>query len=403
MITVAEAEAIIKSSIKVFDGSQTDMVPLADSLDRVLAENIYPERSLPPFNRATMDGFAIKVEENKSAPLVFKIKDTVFSGQIKNIKTSFSECVEIMTGAPLPSDLNCVVPVEQTDTDQGTIQINKNYIPKVGQYIHKMGSDVDLRTRLLASGKKINVPDLLLLAASGKQKIKVKRLPRILLIITGDEIVPIGKNIESFQIRPASQYGIQGALNKQFLSELDIILIGDDPKLLETTLNNAIKSKDIIIFTGGVSMGKHDYVKDAISSSCDGPGFHKVLQKPGLPFMFSSKKNGHLIFGLPGNPVSSMVCLYRYVIPAIQWCIGEVSNRSCQMLALIEKVPCPHGLSYFLPVSLTSINGADLKAKPMPTNTSGDFITLGKSDGFLEISATNQSESTDKKYPFTPW
>ena len=403
MITVAEAEAIIKSSIKVFDGSQTDMVPLAASLDRVLAENIYPERSLPPFDRATMDGFAIKVEENETIPLVFKIKGTVFAGQIKNIKTKFAECVEIMTGAPLPPDLNCVVPIEQTNIDQGTVHIKKNYIPEVNQYIHKMRSDINVKTRLLTSGKRITVPDLLLLAASGKERIKVKRLPRIMLVITGDEIAPIGKNIESFQIRPVSQYGIQGALNKRFLSDLDIILTGDDPKLLETTLNSAIKSKDIIIFTGGVSMGKHDYVKDTIASSCDGPGFHKVLQKPGFPFMFASKKSGQLIFGLPGNPVSSIICLYRYIIPAIQWCIGEASNRPYQIATLIGETPMPHGLSYFLPVNLISPNSTDLKVRPMPTNTSGDFITLGKSDGFIEISDNSQSGSTNKKYPFTPW
>ena len=150
-------------------------------------------------------------------------------------------------------------------------------------------------------------------------------------------------------------------------------------------------------------MGKHDYVKDTIASSCDGPGFHKVLQKPGFPFMFASKKSGQLIFGLPGNPVSSIICLYRYIIPAIQWCIGEASNRPYQIATLIGETPMPHGLSYFLPVNLISPNSTDLKVRPMPTNTSGDFITLGKSDGFIEISDNSQSGSTNKKYPFTPW
>jgi molybdopterin molybdotransferase len=402
MITVTEAEEIIKNSIKHFDELDSEMLSLGNSLGRILAEDIYPERSLPPFNRATMDGYAIRLNKDKPLPAQFEIKGTQYAGKPKETNISDQECIEIMTGAVIPSGLNCVIPIERTHLTNDQIEIHKNYIPRRFQYIHQEGTDINISERLLSIGEKIDVPDLLSLAASGQENIKVKRLPRIALFVTGDEIKPIGEPIELHEIRSTSQYGIEGAIKKIFLSNITINTLGDNFNDLESSINKSITSHDIIILTGGVSMGKKDHVKNIIANLPDFSGFHKVLQKPGLPFMFAGSNNGQLIFGLPGNPVSSMICLYRYIIPAIKILIGQSSSEN-KLVKLTEKVTSPSDLSYFLPVKLLNAGDHIVKAKPLPTNTSGDFITLAKSDGFIEISPASQTNLLNALYPFTSW
>ena len=396
MITVSEADAIISGS-EIFTPNIISL-PLEECLGFILAEDIFPERDLPPFNRVMMDGFGIHFSDINSSRTKFNIKYRQFAGDSPVISLGEDECVEIMTGSNAGDYINCIIPVERM-----TIRENKAYLstdsnPEVGKFIHLRGSDTRKDRILLSKGQCLDVNHMMALASSGKKEIKVFSPLRIKLIVTGDEIIKNTENLSSETIRSTSEFAISDAIRKYFKANIETVYLKDDREQLQN-LDIQSSNFDIYIFTGGVSMGKADLVQQLINENCE-VLFHKIKQKPGLPLLLAKNSTGKFIFGLPGNPMSSLICTYRYVLKMIARIYSQDRTLRSFKVNLSQSTLVPNNLTYFLPVKI--IPDSNLKlAAPRSTNTSGDYISIIDTDGFIEINPDD--DLLKKQFNFWYW
>jgi molybdopterin molybdotransferase len=379
MILVEEAEKIILSQIKDFG---TESIPFETSIRRVLAEVLIADRDMPPFNRATLDGIAINFRSFEKGIRSFNIRATQAAGDIPVEINATDECIEIMTGAAVPDTTDTVIGYEDLDLHNQNVTITSTAINK-GQGIHAKAKDKK-KNEILATANQPITPVIINIAASiGKTKLLVKKLPRVVVISSGNELVEVDETPSPYQIRRSNSYTIKAALEQYNLCA-DMVHIPDDLEITKRKLKDCLQSYDVIILSGGVSMGKFDYVPQALKELSVEKLFHKVQQRPGKPFWFGIHKNGVLVFALPGNPVSTFMCLYRYVLPWLKACMGLSSNQN-KYAILGKDFSFSASLQYFLQVKLNINNGGNLMATPVEGNSSGDFANLLDSDAFMEL------------------
>jgi len=241
---------------------------------------------------------------------------------------------------------------------------------------------------LLKAGCRLWAPHIGIAASVGKVKIKVSALPKIAVISTGDELVDIQKPVKPCQTRLSNSYAIQALLHQAQLGDVQIFHLRDNQKLMFQGIKNILSKFDCLILSGGVSMGEFDYVPKVLGQLGIKQSFHKVSQKPGKPFWFGTTKSGKAIFALPGNPVSTQICAYRYVIPYLKKASGlEVKQ---EFISVLERVNIQSDMTHFLPVAqgrLVTISG------------SGDFVSLAQADGFIEY----ESHKSQNLWPYFSW
>ena len=381
-MTVQQAEKIINSTIPEYG---TESIDFEQSAGRVLAEDIIADRDLPPCNRVTMDGIAIKyasLEHNKS----FHIRGTQAAGDEPTNNICGDECIEIMTGAALPASADTIIRYEDLDIKNGMATVLST-ITREGQNIHYKGSDKK-QGEIIVAAASIITPAVISVAASvGKTLLVVKKHPRIIIIATGDEIIEPSCIPSAYQVRSSNVYLIKSALaEKKILS--DTCHLRDDHSQIKTELQRCIKQYDVLIITGGVSMGKFDYIPSILESLSVKKQFHKVDQRPGKPFWFGVHNEGALVFAFPGNPVSACLCLYRYFFPWFKACMGSVNTQEYAVLK--EDVAFTPSLTFFMQVKLELREDGLLLATPLIINGSGDFTSLTNTDGFLELPAERE-------------
>ena len=380
MITVKDADNIISRSVPAFG---TEMVGIDKAYGRVLQENIFADRDLPPFDKALMDGIAVKYESFKKGIREFKIEGVQAAGQAQKKLRSVNSCFEIMTGAVVPHGCDCVIPIENVRIESKIATVKNNVSPQ--QNIRYQGSDHRRGEKLLSKETILLSPQLAIVASVGKTQIKVTRKPGVAVISTGDEIVPINKSdIRPFEIRQSNSHFIKWALDQTHLFESTIFHFQDNKKLLLNKIKNILKRFDILVLTGGVSMGKFDYVPQVLKELGVKVLFHKVKQRPGKPFWFG-KRGSKIVFALPGNPVSTQIGTYRYVIPQLKKSAGVSDNP--ELAVLKKEFKSTSDFTIFLPVKIRSNKQAQLEATAILTGGSGDFGSLGNSDGFIELPA----------------
>ncbi|MEO6908179.1 MAG: molybdopterin molybdotransferase MoeA, partial [Abditibacteriaceae bacterium] len=296
MITVAEAEHIIQSQTKNYG---TESVPLESSVGRVLAEDLVADRDLPPFDRVTMDGIAIQFGAIEKGIRSFNIKATQAAGQSPVNISAEDECVEIMTGAALPETVDSVIRYEDITINDGRAIVNVTSIAK-GQSVHVKGDDKKQHD-VVATAPQVISPVLIGIAASiGKETLSVKGLPRTIIISTGDELVEVNETPTPYQIRRSNSYTIKAVL-QQYALRADMIHSPDDVEVTRQQISRCLEEYDVIILSGGVSMGKFDYVPRVLEELSVEKYFHKVQQRPGKPFWFGAHSHGALVFAFPGN------------------------------------------------------------------------------------------------------
>ncbi len=386
MITVEEAEKIIQSKIKNFG---IENIPFGDSLGRVLAEDITADRDLPPFNRVTMDGIAISYASFESGIKSFKIIATQAAGDAPVEINHPDECIEIMTGAALPQTTDTVIRYEDVIIEsarqpdkQGIAILNSNSFTK-GQSIHYKGKDKK-QHEIVASANQLITPALISMAASvGKEELAVKKLPRVIIISSGDELVEVNETPLPYQLRRSNNYFIKAVLEKYCLYA-DMLHIADDLEKTKKIISKCLEEYDAIIISGGISMGKFDYIHHALEAVSVKKIFHKVQQKPGKPFWFGTYKNEVPVFAFPGNPVSTGMCLHRYFLPWLEASIGLPLQKVYAILN--ENFSFTPALQYFLQVQLKNENGK-ISATPFEGNGSGDFANLLNTQAFMELPA----------------
>lgn len=377
MISYQDALALVLASSKSLG---TETVHLTDAGGRYLAETIHADRHFPPFDRVTMDGIAIQYSSWKSNQTVFKIESIAQAGAPEMKLADSSNCIEVTTGAMLPQGCDTVIPYEHLTVCNSGFRVGNP--PKKGQNIHSKGSDSGIQSVLLEAGSLLSAPEIAILATVGKNNVLVKKAPKVTIISTGDELVPVEAIPEPHQIRMSNNLMLNEALLKWGIKPT-LVHIADDQKALIQKLSEALSLSEVIIISGGVSMGKFDFLPEILEQLEVKKIFHKVAQKPGKPFWFGSWKKGNCtVFSLPGNPVSSFLNYLVYFrvwlmkgwdLPLKQYEIRTTSFHSN-----------PTDLTQFQPVQLTLKEG-QFFANPILNNGSGDILSLTLSDGFIRL------------------
>jgi molybdopterin molybdotransferase len=378
MLTPAQAETLIEQHLACLP---IESLPLTQVAGAVLRENIYAERDQPPFDRVAMDGIALMSGAGNTGRL--RVCATQNAGDPPHTLRDPDGCIEIMTGAVLPEGCDAVIPVEHIQRDGEYAEIGARPVTR-WQNVHRRGSDCRQGALLLSAGTRLTPPEVAIAAGAGMARLRVSAQPMIVVISTGNELVEPGEPIEPHQVRRSNAYGITAALRQHGFTRVADDHVRDDEAQLTARLDFHLRTHDVLVLSGGVSMGKLDLVPKVLAKLGVELVFHHVAQRPGKPMWFGVSQSGPAVFALPGNPVSTLVCLSRYVLPALRAAMGETAGEAPR-IALTAPVEVKVPLSYYLPVKLKSDDWGRTSAAPCPTNGSGDFAALGGTDGFVEL------------------
>ncbi len=380
MTTPAIADRLIGEHVTCLP---IESLPLAQCGGAVLRENVYGERDAPPFDRVAMDGIALRAADTQKLR-EFGIQARQAAGDAPLTLAAGSQCIEIMTGAMLPEGCDAVVPVERLQVRAGVVRLEDGLVVTPGMNIHARGSDSPRGALLLAAGTRLAAPEIAVAAGAGMARVRVSSQPNIVVISTGNELIEPGEAVLPHQVRRSNVYGVLAALRQRGFRRAADDHVRDDADELRARLRFHLDTHDVLILSGGVSMGALDLVPGALRDIGVHEVFHKVEQRPGRPLWFGIGPAGQAVFGLPGNPVSTLVCLARYVTPALYAAMGAAPIAP-QRLALLEPVEVRHTLTSFLPVRIVGDDWGRDWAEPRPTNGSGDFTSLTGTDGFVEL------------------
>lgn len=380
MLTTSEARAAILSSMPTL---AVETATLHGANGRVLRETVCAERDQPPFDRVMMDGIAIAHADFAAGKRQFLIQAMQAAGDAA-LTLQTGQCIEIMTGASLPDNADCIIPVERIAIEDGVATIEDNYAAEARQFLHARASDHAAGAELLAAGKAVSPLDIAIIASCGLTQVAVSRRPVIRVISTGNELVPAGRPIAPHQIRLSNGPAIQAMLQARGYTNSEHEHLVDEPAVLRERIAEHLQSADALVLSGGVSMGKADYVPDVLAELGVEVVFHKVSQRPGKPMWFGVGPDGQSVFALPGNPVSALVCCRQYVVPALQ-AAACLTPQPPEFAALAVDLRFEPDLTCFQPVRLLSNAAGQLLAMPVKTNTSGDFAALSATDGYVEL------------------
>ncbi|MBT8441376.1 MAG: molybdopterin molybdotransferase MoeA, partial [Gammaproteobacteria bacterium] len=376
MLTTAEARDAILTAMSDFPAEAT---PVDDANERVLRQLVRAERDQPPFDRVMMDGIALAYADVGRGVREFPVQATQAAGD-PALSLQPGGCVEIMTGASLPEHADCIIPVERIEIKNGIAIIEEGYEANSGQFIHPRASDHAAGAHLLTPGKRISPMDVAIIASCGLKEVEVSRRPVVRVISTGNELVPPGVPVQPHQVRLSNGPAIQAMLRERGYANCDHDHLLDDLDELRERIAAHLAEADVLILSGGVSMGKADFVPAVMAELGVNVVFHKVSQRPGKPMWFGIGPNGEAVFALPGNPVSALVCCRQYVIPALE-AASAAAPRPPEFAVLAGDITFEPDLTCFQPVRLVSSAGGQVLAMPVKTNTSGDFTALSASDG----------------------
>lgn len=361
--------------------TETESLPLRESLGRVLAADIISPCNVPNHNNSAMDGFAFKFAEGVK---IIKIVGTAFAGRPFMGEIKPGECVKIMTGAVIPTGADTVVMQEKTVTKSDCITLLE--APKQGANVRLAGEDLKLDQTVLAKGRAMKPADLGLVASLGIGEVRVFRKLKVAFFSTGDELVNVGNVLQEGQIYDSNRYTLFGMLSRLGVQISDLGNVPDDPKLLEKTLLEAAQNHDVVITSGGVSVGEADYMK-ALLAKHGQVLFWKINMKPGRPLAYGKIGASHY-FGLPGNPVSAMVTFYQFVQPALQALSGEAFQPMPFLkVECVEPIQKATGRTEFQRGILFEEYGT-WKVKPLPNQGSGILSSMSAANCFIVLGDT---------------
>ncbi len=381
MLTPAQAEAAIAAQVSPLPGER---LPLASCAGRVLRQQVAAERDAPPFDRVTMDGVALSSAAALAGRRRFHVESTQAAGAPAGRLGADEHCIEVMTGAVLPSGCDAVVPVEQLSIEHGDAVLDAGAEPRAWHNVHRRGSDAAAGAVLLEPGTVLRGPEIAVLASCGLDHAQVSRRPRVGLVSTGDELVDPGLPILGHQIRRSNPYGMAASLALRTRAEVADAHVPDDPARIAECLAAMLEDRDMVVVSGGVSAGRFDHVPAVLQRLGVRQVFHTVAQRPGKPLWFGVSRDGRLVFGLPGNPVAVLVCLARYVLPALSLAEGA-ARTTPEAAALAQPLSFHLPLAWFVPVILGYDPDGRGWATPHPTRGSGDLNALPGTHGFLEL------------------
>jgi molybdopterin molybdotransferase len=361
-----------------------ESLPLAQCAGAVLRENVYAERDAPPFDRVAMDGIAVDSNSVQQGNRRLRIQATQAAGDPPLSLATPTGCIEVMTGAVVPNGCDCVIPVEQLTVRSSQAELSPDVPADSGQNIHRRGSDTRQGALLLSTGGRLGAPEIAIAASAGMARIRVSSQPMLAVISTGNELIEPGEPILPHQVRRSNAYAIVAALRRHGFQRVADDHLMDDVAELRRRLKFHLETHDVLVLSGGVSMGKLDFVPKVLDELGVQTVFHKVAQRPGKPMWFGVTSSGATVFALPGNPVSTCVCLARYVLPALFTAMGQ-DPVPAEKMALGGEVVNSTALTFYMPIRVEVDDWGRAWAMPRPTNGSGDFTSLAGTDGFVEL------------------
>jgi molybdopterin molybdotransferase len=400
MIPPSKAEELILGSMPTWHREDCPL-PLAHG--RVLRADIVADRDLPPYDRVTMDGFALRSSALAEGVRTFRVQGVQAAGMRPfSLGPEADSCIEIMTGAVLPTGADLVVPYEEVHRDGERISLRTDRSFPPGHSVHARGGDHRAGSVVVPAGTRLTGREIAVAAACGRSTLTVTRLPKIAVVATGDELVDIDAAVGPHQVRRSNDYALRAALIQAGYPHVGRFHLRDIREEIEHLLWHIVAEFDVVILTGGVSKGKFDYLPGELDRQGVRKLFHGVSQRPGKPFWFGISSRQTPVFALPGNPVATYVCLHRYVLPALRRAGGEPTAPR-RLASLVRPAVFAPKLTCFLPVVLECGPGPGLLAAPAPGNTSGDFAGLIGTDGFVELPPEPDEFPAGTVAPFWPW
>lgn len=373
LITPDEAYQTI---MRFFPAVESEEVELLRALNRHSTSDWMADRDQPPFDRVMMDGLAIRYADYAMGQREWDIAGLQAAGHPVRSVTSDQQAFEIMTGAAMVHGLDTVIPYEELVVEDHRARYIGSLV-KENQHVHRQGADVSAGQRVLVSGSRIGPAEIGIAASIGMHVVGVRKLPRAVVISTGDELVEVFAHPLPHQIRRSNVHAITAALMQSGIAVVDQRHISDTQAELAVQLNEVLQAYDLVILSGGVSMGKLDFVPDVLKDCGVEIHFHGIAQRPGKPMLFGTTDRAR-VFALPGNPVSSLVCWARYVKPFLEQSVEPIwINQAFEMNA--------GKLTRFIPVAQN--NG---RMDVIETNGSGDFMSLAGICGFVEVQPGEQ-------------
>jgi molybdopterin molybdotransferase len=377
MITVAQAKQIIADNITPL---QPANIPLNQAAGHVLAADIYAAVDIPAFRQSSMDGYAIKFEEELKT---YVLVGEMAAGTSQTLTIKEGETSRIFTGAPLPEGADTVIMQEKISrlADQITIEDAKAI---TGLNVREKGAEIKAGALAMQAGCLLTPAALGFLAGIGISEVTIFPMPKMSIILTGNELQQPGKPLTFGQVYESNSYSLSAALKSEGVHEIELHWVNDNLESLTAVLHTALEQSDVVLLTGGVSVGDYDYVIAAAEQCGIIQQFHKVKQKPGKPLYFGTK-NQKLVFGLPGNPSSVLSCYYNYVLPAIK-SLSKLKNSVREVEAELQlDYEKPIGLTHFLKGIYT-----DGKVKPMNAQESFRLSSFAQSNCLIRLNEDQQ-------------
>jgi molybdopterin molybdotransferase len=380
-ITARAAEEAIRLHMPTLS---TETRRLSQCVGRILRQDVFAERDNPPFDRVCMDGIAVDRNSLARGARRFTLEGTQPAGAPPMTLQDSGHAIEVMTGAILPQHTDVVIPLEQYTLDRGVATLTGEVDGTPFRNVQRRGEDGRLGSLMLKSGLLLGAPEIAVAASAGLAHLQVSADPTFMIISTGDELVEPGEAIAEHQVRRSNAYAMMATLRSRGFQRVGNDHVIDDEARLQQRLSLHLATHDVLILSGGISMGKFDLVPKVLSQLGVREVFHGVAQRPGKPMWFGVGSRGQAVFGLPGNPVSTLICLIRYIITALSAAAGATRTPQ-ERLALSAPLTFDLPLTLFMPVSTVPDEWGRPWVKPRPTNTSGDFLSLVGTDGFIEL------------------
>jgi len=370
-----------------------EQVSISKAHDRVLAQDVVAPMNIPPFNRSTVDGYAVKAVDTFGAsedkPVSLKFCGYVAIGESPSVVVEKGSTAEIVTGAPLPDGADSVVMVEYTTRQADNVSISRAV--SCGENLMAAGSDICKNETVLKKGRFLGSREIGVLAAMGLTKVTVYKRPKVAVLSTGAEFVAPGEPLPPGKIYDINAHTLSAAVLESGGEPINLGIIPDKKDKLTKALKNALSSADAVITSGGVSVGPKDFTPQVVDS-LGKPGviISGVAVKPGKPITIAVV-DGKPVFSLPGNPTSSLFMFNVFVRPILVKLAGRPEEELPKVKAVVAKKMFPaRGRRTFVMVNLTYDKAGTLLVSPVPTGLSGAITTLAKADGFVEISEKQQ-------------
>ncbi|MDQ3667043.1 MAG: molybdopterin molybdotransferase MoeA [Acidobacteriota bacterium] len=385
MITVAEAIQIVKEQTQVLS---PERVELEDALSRFLAEDVIADSDLPAFDRSQMDGYAVRAADTHRAPVRLRIVGESVAGAGWHNEMLAGQAVRIMTGAPVPQGADTVQQIELTsELDEGaTVEIQRP--ASFGKSIVCRASEIKAGETVLRAGERINAAMMAVLASFGYGRVTVGREPRVAVLATGSELVAVSQKPGGDQIRDSNNYSI-GAYAALAGAAVKLMpLADDDSNVLKKRIAVASKTSDVLITSGGVSMGVYDFTKTALKELGAEIFFERVALRPGKPTVFARLPNGILVFGLPGNPVSVSVTFNLFARTSLLAMQGAHEPALEEEWAILERsVKGSVDRESYLPSQIRTGEAGHLLVQPLKWGGSSDFVAFARATGLIKVPA----------------